>query len=226
MVPGGKKSVAAAKPKDDASILRPDQQVSVSEPEAEAVAGVEGLSFMEDYGEDVERTGGEYEDDRNFSRPAKRKAGKRRAGKSSSLPKGKMLLGGLGVVVLIQIVLGTLYIGNGDIPLINRLIMSTVFAVLQITPIVCAVSLWKLFSKAGFPGWMAFIPILNVCKMIEIAGLPGWWLLLLFIPGINIYAGVQVIFGVAEAFGRGILFGLGMIVMPFIFYPILAFSND
>ena len=45
---------------------------------------------------------------------------------------------------------------------------------------------WKTFVKADKPGWGAIIPFYNTYLMIKVAGRPGWWLILFFIPIVNI----------------------------------------
>ena len=85
-------------------------------------------------------------------------------------------------------------------------------------------SLWIVFTKAGHPGWAAIIPIYNAYILILIAGKPGWWLVLLFVPFVNIVIEIIVALAVAKNFGKGTGFGIGLIFLPFIFYPILAFG--
>jgi hypothetical protein len=87
------------------------------------------------------------------------------------------------------------------------------------------VSLWKVFSKAGEPGWVAIIPILNVYYLLKVAGKPGWWLILCFIPVLNLIPAILAPLGVSERFGKGVGFGIGLLFLPFIFYPILAFGS-
>ncbi|MDA3799725.1 MAG: DUF5684 domain-containing protein [Kiritimatiellae bacterium] len=86
--------------------------------------------------------------------------------------------------------------------------------------------MWKIFVKAGQPGWASIIPIYNVYVMIKIAGKPGWWLLLFFIPFVNIIIGILVLISFAEKFGKGIGFVLGLIFLSPIFYAILAFDSS
>ena len=38
-------------------------------------------------------------------------------------------------------------------------------------------AMWKVFTKAGHPGWACLIPIYNIYILCKIAGRPGWWLL-------------------------------------------------
>ena len=87
------------------------------------------------------------------------------------------------------------------------------------------VALWKVFSKAGEPGWAAIIPIYNMIVMLKIAGKPLWWIILLLIPFVNLIVGIMVALGVAEKFGKGGGFGVGLAFLPFVFYPILGFGS-
>lgn len=84
---------------------------------------------------------------------------------------------------------------------------------------------WRVFEKAGQPGWAVLIPIYNSYILIRIAGRPGWWLLLFFIPLINFFALLAISLDVAKAFGKTIGFGFGLWILSFIFYPILGFGS-
>ena len=86
-------------------------------------------------------------------------------------------------------------------------------------------AMWKVFSKAGHPGWAALVPIYNVVVMVQIAGRPVWWLLLFFIPVVNIIVSLVVAVDIAKNFGKGTGFGLGLWLFGFIFYPILGFGD-
>jgi hypothetical protein len=87
------------------------------------------------------------------------------------------------------------------------------------------VSMWKVFVKAGQPGWGVLIPIYNIYLMLKIAGRPGWWLLLFLIPLVNIVIGIIVDIDIAKNFGKDTAFGLGLFFLGFIFLPILAFGK-
>lgn len=84
---------------------------------------------------------------------------------------------------------------------------------------------WKTFVKAGKPGWGSIIPIYNVILLLEIAGKPIWWIILMFIPFVNIVVAILVSIDVAKNFGKGPGFGLGLAFLGFIFYPILGFGD-
>ena len=87
------------------------------------------------------------------------------------------------------------------------------------------VSMWKVFEKAGKPGWGCLIPFYNWYLMIKIAQSPGWWLVLMFIPLVNFIIMIIVSIGIAENFGKGGGFAVGLIFLPIIFFPILAFGD-
>ena len=87
------------------------------------------------------------------------------------------------------------------------------------------VSMWKVFTKAGKPGWASIIPIYNIWVLLEIAGKPGWWLILMFIPVVNFIILIIALAGVAANFGRGAGTVIGLIFLPVIFWPILAFGS-
>ncbi len=85
--------------------------------------------------------------------------------------------------------------------------------------------IWKTFAKAGKPGWAAIIPIYNVIVLLEIAGRPLWWIILFFIPFVNIIVPFIVMIDIAAKFGKGAGFGIGLALLGFIFFPILGFGD-
>jgi hypothetical protein len=86
------------------------------------------------------------------------------------------------------------------------------------------IAMWKVYAKAGHPGWAALIPIYQTYVHIKVAGYPGWWLILAFIPIVNLIL-IVLPFGHARNFGYGAGFGLGLLLLPIIFYPIIAFGD-
>ena len=91
--------------------------------------------------------------------------------------------------------------------------------------ILMVASMWRIFTKAGKPGWAAIIPIYNFVVMLQIAGKPIWWIIGLLIPFVNFIVMILLCVGVAKAFGKGVGFALGMLFLGPIFYPILAFGS-
>jgi hypothetical protein len=84
---------------------------------------------------------------------------------------------------------------------------------------------WKVFVKAGQPGWAVLVPIYNVYVFLKVAGKPWWWLLLLLIPFVGLVVAIIATVAFAQRFGKGGGFAVGMIFLPFIFYPILGFGD-
>ena len=85
--------------------------------------------------------------------------------------------------------------------------------------------IWKVFTKAGQPGWASLIPIYNVYVLTQIVGKPGWWILLFFIPVVNIVIAIILAIELAKAFGKGTGFGVGLAFLGVIFCPILGFGD-
>ena len=106
--------------------------------------------------------------------------------------------------------------------------MVVVFAVLALV----IAGLWKIFVKAGKPGWAAIVPIYNIYTLIEIVGRPTWWLALLllaFVPVIGSLAVLAVMFilywDLAKSFGKDIGFAIGLTLLSPVFIPMLGFGS-
>jgi hypothetical protein len=86
-------------------------------------------------------------------------------------------------------------------------------------------AMWKIFTKAGQPGWASIIPIYNMYIWCKIVGRPGWWVVLLLIPFVNFVIAIILCIDLAKSFGKGVGFGIGIILLGIVFLPILAFSG-
>lgn len=84
---------------------------------------------------------------------------------------------------------------------------------------------WRIFEKAGRPGWESLIPIYSAYVLMKIIGKPGWWVFLLLIPIVNFVILIISYIELAKVFGKGTGFGIGLIFLSFIFIPILAFGD-
>jgi hypothetical protein len=91
--------------------------------------------------------------------------------------------------------------------------------------IVMIVGLWKIFTKAGKPGWACLIPIYNIIVLLDIAGKPAWWFILFLIPIVNLIIVIMTYLALAKAFGKSGGFAIGMLLLPFIFIPMLGFGD-
>jgi hypothetical protein len=84
---------------------------------------------------------------------------------------------------------------------------------------------WKIFTKAGKPGWASIVPIYNVLVLLEIVGKPWWYLLLMLIPVVNVVILIMVMLDLAKVFGKSGGFAVGLIFLSIIFMAILAFGD-
>ena len=107
--------------------------------------------------------------------------------------------------------------------------MVAVFAAMLIPILIIAVitviGKWKVYEKAGKPGWAALIPVYTWIVMLEIIGKPIWWIFLFFIPCVNIIFMIWTVNLLSKSFGQTEGFTVGLILLGFIFYPILGFGN-
>lgn len=86
--------------------------------------------------------------------------------------------------------------------------------------------MWKVFTKAGQPGWAAIIPIYNTYVLCKVAGRPGWWVLLFFIPIVDFVILIILCLDIARMFGKSGAFGFfGLFMFSFIGFPILAYGS-
>jgi hypothetical protein len=92
--------------------------------------------------------------------------------------------------------------------------------------VVMLISMWKIFSKAGQPGWAILVPIYNMVTLLKVVRKPVWWILLMLIPFVNFIIIILVYLELAKVFGKDTGYGLGIVFLPIIFLPMLAFSNS
>ena len=96
---------------------------------------------------------------------------------------------------------------------------------LLIVTLITLIGQWKVFSKAGKPGWACIIPIYNIIVLLEIIGKPIWWIFLFLIPCVNFIFIIWAINLLSKSFGQGEGFTIGLLLLGFIFWPILGFGN-
>lgn len=87
------------------------------------------------------------------------------------------------------------------------------------------ISQWHMFKKAGKHGWAALVPFYNSYVLMEIAWGNGWLMFLMLLPLGNLVFSVLTCIKLAKAFGKSGGFAVGLIFLPVIFYPILAFGK-
>lgn len=125
-----------------------------------------------------------------------------------------MIPTGLGSTVL-QGSIGDILAGLG-------ILLFVFFLVFALVPLI---GLWKVLEKAGEPGWGAIVPIYNIFLLVKVSGNSPLFVLLLLIPLVNIFVGIKVMIDLAGKFGKGTGYALGLLFLPFIFFPMLGFGS-
>jgi hypothetical protein len=119
----------------------------------------------------------------------------------------------------------TNYYNNTDTS--SALYSATVLAVIiAVIVLFCIFVYWKVYVKAGKPGWAAIIPIYNLYVLLKIVDRPGWWLLLFLIPFVNVVVAAIVAVDLAHSFGKSTMFGIfGLWLFSIIGYAMLGFGS-
>ena len=98
--------------------------------------------------------------------------------------------------------------------------------------IASAAGLWKMFEKAGLPGWYALIPFYNIYKLCEITIGNGWYFLRLLwacIPFVGWIVALYYAFKIGEAtaksYGQDQGWAWGYLLISPVFYCITGFGN-
>lgn len=145
----------------------------------------------------------------------------------------------------------------GDIFLATTLFLLCIGIIAFISFIIVTVSQWRIYSKAGQPGWACIVPIYNVLVLLDIIRKPRLWLLYILVAAViqgiyssmtmdtsdantvpltltilNVVAslvtliiGIRMTHGISTAFGKQIGFTIGLLLLPIVFFPILAFGS-
>jgi len=104
-------------------------------------------------------------------------------------------------------------------------VSTTMLVIILAMALVVLISLWRVFEKAGEPGWTAIIPLVNYFFLAKAAGKPAWWGILMFVPIMNLIVWFILCIDLAKRFGKGTGFGIGLALLSFIFFPILGFGD-
>lgn len=98
-----------------------------------------------------------------------------------------------------------------------------IYLIFIVIYLICAI---KIFQKAGRKWWEAIIPIYSTYVLLQIIKRPGWWLLLLFVPFVNIVISIIIALDLAKVFGKSVVFAIfGLLLFSFVGYPMLAFGS-
>lgn len=98
-----------------------------------------------------------------------------------------------------------------------------VILAIAVFAIVC---MWKIFTKAGQPGWASIIPFYNYYVLFDIAWGNGLLFLLMLIPVANFVIMIILWVKLSQSFGCSAAFAIGLLFLPIIFLPILAFGSS
>lgn len=125
------------------------------------------------------------------------------------------------------LVLASALMQNDDLGLIASIFSTTVSCFCGgIVFLIVVIGLWKVFTKAGEPGWAAIIPIYNYYIVLKIIGRPWWWLLLMLIPIVNLVVSIIVAIDLAKSFGKDALYGIILLwIFSVIGFLILGYGD-
>ncbi len=118
---------------------------------------------------------------------------------------------------------GSDYFSNNESPEVNSTVLVTTLIISLVIFIFAIAIMWKIFTKAGQKGWKSIVPIYNMYVLFTISGLKGW---LIFIPIVNGIFSLVCYFKLAKSFGKSAGFALGILFLPVIFLPMLAFGKS
>src|ERR687885_327624 len=99
----------------------------------------------------------------------------------------------------------TLSFGDGPVA---RLVLAAYLSLVVLN----VAAYWRIFSKAGQPGWTVLVPIYGSIKLLQITGRSGWWTLAFLVPLFNVFPIIRLAFDLARVFGRGTGFGFGLLL--------------
>ena len=97
---------------------------------------------------------------------------------------------------------------------------------LVVATLLFIVPMWKLYAKAGQPGWAVLVPFYNIIIWMRIIGKPWWWLLLMMIPYVGIIWSIWSINLLVKRFGKSEAYTVGVIFLGFIFLPMLGYGSS
>ena len=116
---------------------------------------------------------------------------------------------------------------GADVASIIGVIMLILGALIAVAAVVFyVVSGWKLYTKAGRPGWAIFVPFYGWIEFFNVAWGNGAVFLFMFAPGINILVAILTVQKLSEAYGHGLGYTLGLFFFPYVFIPVLAFGKS
>lgn len=101
------------------------------------------------------------------------------------------------------------------------------FIFFLITQVIHFLGTWKLYQKAGRKPWEAAVPVYNAVVLMGIINRPRWWVILLFIPIVNLIMFPVVWVETLRSFGKNSTTDtiLGIVTLGFYIYYINYLGN-
>ncbi|MDA8274886.1 MAG: DUF5684 domain-containing protein [Actinomycetota bacterium] len=87
------------------------------------------------------------------------------------------------------------------------------------------IGLWGVFAKSGRPGWWALVPVFDLFVLLRVVGRPWWLAVLFFVPVVDVVVAIVVFHALAKSFGKGVAYTVGLLVLGFVFVPVLGFGS-
>jgi len=122
--------------------------------------------------------------------------------------------------------------GGGNVGLFGGGLIASIIAffmtfmiVMLIVAIIMIIANWKIYEKAGKPGWASIVPVYAQIVLLEICELPTWKVILFFIPIANIYIIFIANIELAKKFGKSTGYGIAMVFFGVVLLPMLAFGK-
>jgi hypothetical protein len=91
--------------------------------------------------------------------------------------------------------------------------------------LVTLAGMWKVYAKASQPGWATIVPIYNMVVLLNIVRKPVWWIVLFLVPFVNFIIIIMVYLEIAKVFGKGAGTAVGLLFLPFVFWPMPGFGD-
>lgn len=110
--------------------------------------------------------------------------------------------------------------------------MGAIFMIVWLAIIILViVGMIKTFTRMGYDdAWWLIIPILNIVFMLKVIEKPIWWIVIFFIPFVGaffgLYVGWLLASKVAKAYGKSDGYAVGLLLLGFVFYPLLGFGSE
>lgn len=121
------------------------------------------------------------------------------------------------------------FVRHSSIEYMFTMQMITLSIVLLLFVILPTIGIWKIFKDANIPGWYSIIPLLSTLKLYDLVGVSPLCIFLAFIPFIGqiliLIVNIVVCHRLAQRYNKNIGYTLGLIFLPFIFYPLIAFKG-